>query len=187
KTLRGPRGGMILADAKHEKVLNSAVFPGSQGGPLMHVIAAKAVALKEAMSKDFRQYQQQVLDNARVMAKVMHERGYRIVSGRTDCHMFLLDLREKPVTGLEAEKALGSANITVNKNSVPNDTRTPTVTSGVRIGSPAMTTRGFKELEAEKLGHLIADVIDAPQDATVIARVRGDVKTMCDKFPVYQR
>ena len=187
KTLRGPRGGMILADAKHEKVLNSAVFPGSQGGPLMHVIAAKAVALKEAMSKDFRQYQQQVLDNARVMAKVMHERGYRIVSGRTDCHMFLLDLREKPVTGLEAEKALGSANITVNKNSVPNDTRTPTVTSGVRIGSPAMTTRGFKELEAEKLGHLIADVIDAPQDAAVIARVRGEVKTMCDKFPVYQR
>jgi len=187
KTLRGPRGGMILADAKHEKVLNSAVFPGSQGGPLMHVIAAKAVALKEAMTKDFRKYQQQVLDNARVMAKVMQERGYRIVSGRTDCHMFLLDLREKPVTGLEAEKALGSANITVNKNSVPNDTRTPTVTSGVRIGSPAMTTRGFKEHEAEKLGHLIADVLDAPQDAAVNNRVRGDVKTLCDKFPVYQR
>ncbi len=187
KTLRGPRGGMILADAKHEKVLNSAVFPGSQGGPLMHVIAAKAVALKEAMSKDFRQYQQQVLDNARVMAKVMHERDYRIVSGRTDCHLFLLDLREKPVTGLEAEKALGSANITVNKNSVPNDTRTPTVTSGVRIGSPAMTTRGFKELEAEKLGHLIADVLDAPQDESVIRRVRGDVKALCDKFPVYKR
>ncbi len=187
KTLRGPRGGMILADAKHEKVLNSAVFPGSQGGPLMHVIAAKAVALKEAMSKDFRQYQQQVLDNARVMAKVMHERDYRIVSGRTDCHLFLLDLREKPVTGLEAEKALGSANITVNKNSVPNDTRTPTVTSGVRIGSPAMTTRGFKELEAEKLGHLIADVLDAPQDQAVIRRVRGDVKALCDKFPVYKR
>jgi len=187
KTLRGPRGGMILADAKHEKVINSAVFPGSQGGPLMHVIAAKAVALKEAMSKDFRQYQQQVLDNARVMAKVMQERGYRIVSGRTDCHMFLLDLREKPVTGLEAEKALGGANITVNKNSVPNDTRTPTVTSGVRIGSPAMTTRGFKEIEAERLGHLIADVIDAPQDAAVISRVRGEVKAMCDKFPVYRR
>jgi glycine hydroxymethyltransferase len=187
KTLRGPRGGLILADARHEKVLNSAVFPGSQGGPLMHVIAAKAVALKEAMSKDFRKYQQQVLDNARVMAKVMQERGYRIVSGRTDCHMFLLDLREKPVTGLDAEKALGSANITVNKNSVPNDTRTPTVTSGVRIGSPAMTTRGFKEHEAEKLGHLIADVLDAPQDAAVIKRVRGEVKTLCDKFPVYQR
>ena len=187
KTLRGPRGGLILADARHEKVLNSAVFPGSQGGPLMHVIAAKAVALKEAMSKDFRKYQQQVLDNARVMAKVMQERGYRIVSGRTDCHMFLLDLREKPVTGLDAEKALGSANITVNKNSVPNDTRTPTVTSGVRIGSPAMTTRGFKEHEAEKLGHLIADVLDAPQDVAVIKRVRGEVKTLCDKFPVYQR
>ncbi len=187
KTLRGPRGGLILADARHEKVLNSAVFPGSQGGPLMHVIAAKAVALKEAMSKDFRKYQQQVLDNARVMAKVMQERGYRIVSGRTDCHMFLLDLREKPVTGLDAEKALGSANITVNKNSVPNDTRTPTVTSGVRIGSPAMTTRGFKEHEAEKLGHLIADVLDAPQDAAVIKRVRGEVKMLCDKFPVYQR
>ena len=187
KTLRGPRGGLILADARHEKVLNSAVVPGSQGGPLMHVIAAKAVALKEAMSKDFRKYQQQVLDNARVMAKVMQERGYRIVSGRTDCHMFLLDLREKPVTGLDAEKALGSANITVNKNSVPNDTRTPTVTSGVRIGSPAMTTRGFKEHEAEKLGHLIADVLDAPQDVAVIKRVRGEVKTLCDKFPVYQR
>jgi len=187
KTLRGPRGGLILADARHEKILNSAVFPGSQGGPLMHVIAAKAVALKEAMTKEFRQYQQQVLDNARVMAKVMQERGYRIVSGRTDCHLFLLDLREKPVTGLEAEQALGRANITVNKNSVPNDTRTPTVTSGVRIGSPAMTTRGFREIEAEKLGHLIADVLDAPQDAAVIDRVRADVKALCDQFPVYQR
>ncbi|MDP1535596.1 MAG: serine hydroxymethyltransferase [Burkholderiales bacterium] len=187
KTLRGPRGGLILADARHEKVLNSAVFPGSQGGPLMHVIAAKAVALKEAMSKDFRNYQQQVLDNARVMVKVLQERSYRIVSGGTDCHLFLLDLREKPVTGLEAEQALGRANITVNKNSVPNDTRTPTVTSGVRIGSPAMTTRGFRELEAEQLGHLIADVLDAPQDAAVIKRVRADVKVLCDKFPVYKR
>ncbi len=187
KTLRGPRGGLILADAKHEKVLNSAVFPGSQGGPLMHVIAAKAVALKEAMSKDFRHYQQQVLDNARVMAKVMQERGYRIVSGRTDCHLFLLDLRDKPVTGLEGEKALGRANITVNKNTVPNDTRTPTGTSGVRIGSPAMTTRGFKEIESEKLAHLIADVLDAPQDEKVTARVRKDVKALCDKHPVYKR
>ncbi len=186
KTLRGPRGGLILADEKHGKVLNSAVFPGTQGGPLMHVIAAKAVALKEAMSKDFRHYQQQVLDNARVMAKVMQERGYRIVSGRTDCHLFLLDLREKPVTGLEGEQALGRANITVNKNTVPNDTRTPTVTSGVRIGSPAMTTRGFKELEAEKLGHLIADVLDAPKDEKVTVRVRKDVKALCDKFPVYK-
>ena len=187
KTLRGPRGGLILADARHEKVLNSAVFPGSQGGPLMHVIAAKAVALKEAMSKEFRQYQQQVLDNARVMAKVLHERGYRIVSGRTDCHLFLLDLRDKPVTGLEAEQALGRAHITVNKNSVPNDTRTPTVTSGVRIGSPAMTTRGFREHEAEKLGHLIADVLDAPQDESVNNRVRTGVQALCDRFPVYRR
>ncbi len=187
KTMRGPRGGLILANAQHEKILNAAIFPGIQGGPLMHVIAAKAVALKEAMSKEFRQYQQQVLDNARVMAKVMQERGYRIVSGHTDCHLFLLDLREKPVTGLEAEQALGRAYITVNKNPVPNDTRTPTVTSGIRIGSPAMTTRGFKELEAEKLGHLIADVLDAPQDAAVSARVLGEVKKLCSKFPVYRR
>ncbi|MBY0267809.1 MAG: serine hydroxymethyltransferase, partial [Burkholderiales bacterium] len=169
------------------KILNSAVFPGSQGGPLMHVIAAKAVALKEAMSPDFRKYQQQVLDNARTMAKVVQQRGYRIVSGRTDCHLFLLDLRDKPVTGLEAEQALGRAHITVNKNSVPNDTRTPTVTSGVRIGSPAMTTRGFRELEAEKLAHLIADVLDAPQDEAVIAKVQNEVKRLCDKFPVYRK
>ena len=187
KTLRGPRGGMILSSAEHEKILNSAVFPGSQGGPLMHVIAAKAVALKEAMTKEFRGYQQQVLDNARVMAKVMQERGYRIVSGRTDCHLFLLDLRDKPVTGLEAEQALGRANITVNKNSVPNDTRTPTVTSGVRIGSPAMTTRGFKEIEAEKLGHLIADILDAPQDEAVNNKVRAAVKALCDQYPVYRK
>ena len=131
--------------------------------------------------------QQQVLDNARVMAKVMQERGYRIVSGRTDCHLFLLDLREKPVTGLEAEQALGRANITVNKNSVPNDTRTPTVTSGVRIGSPAMTTRGFREIEAEKLGHLIADILDAPQDEAVNNKVRAAVKALCDKYPVYRK
>ena len=187
KTLRGPRGGLILSSAEHEKILNSAVFPGSQGGPLMHVIAAKAVALKEAMSPDFRKYQQQVLDNARTMAKVVQQRGYRIVSGRTDCHLFLLDLRDKPVTGLEAEQALGRAHITVNKNSVPNDTRTPTVTSGVRIGSPAMTTRGFRELEAEKLAHLIADVLDAPQDEAVIAKVQNEVKRLCDKFPVYRK
>jgi glycine hydroxymethyltransferase len=178
---------MILSSPEHEKILNSAVFPGSQGGPLMHVIAAKAVALKEAMSKEFRDYQQQVLDNARVMAKVVQGRGYRIVSGRTDCHLFLLDLRDKPVTGIEAEQALGRANITVNKNSVPNDTRTPTVTSGVRIGSPAMTTRGFKEIEAEKLGHLIADILDAPQDEAVNNKVRAAVKELCDKHPVYRK
>jgi glycine hydroxymethyltransferase len=187
KTLRGPRGGLILAGAEHEKILNSAVFPGSQGGPLMHVIAAKAVALKEAMSPAFRSYQQQVLDNARTMAKVVQQRGYRIVSGRTDCHLFLLDLRDKPVTGIEAEAALGRAHMTVNKNAVPNDTRPPAVTSGIRIGSPAMTTRGFGTAEAEKLGGLIADVLDAPQDEAVITRVRGEVKQLCDRFPVYRR
>ncbi|MCE2999655.1 MAG: serine hydroxymethyltransferase [Betaproteobacteria bacterium] len=187
KTLRGPRGGLILAAAEYEKILNSAVFPGSQGGPLMHVIAAKAVALKEAMSPGFRAYQQQVLNNARIMAKVLQGRGYRIVSGRTDCHLFLLDLRDKPVTGIEAEAALGRAHMTVNKNAVPNDTRPPAVTSGVRIGSPAMTTRGFGAAEAEKLGGLIADVLDAPQDEAVIARVRGEVKALCDRFPVYRK
>ena len=186
KTLRGPRGGLILAGAEHEKILNSAVFPGSQGGPLMHVIAAKAVALKEAMSPEFRAYQQQVLDNARLMAKVLQDRGYRIVSGRTDCHLFLLDLRDKPVTGIEAEQALGRAHMTVNKNAVPNDTRPPMVTSGVRIGSPAMTTRGFGAPEAEKLGGLIADVLDAPQDEAVNNRVRSEVKALCDRFPVYK-
>jgi len=184
KTLRGPRGGLILANAEHEKVLNSAIFPGTQGGPLMHVIAAKAVAFKEAMTHEFKLYQEQVLDNARVMAKVLQERGLRIVSGRTDCHMFLVDLRGK-LTGREAEAALGRANITVNKNSVPNDPQKPMVTSGIRIGSPAMTTRGFKEHEAEVLANLIADVLDAPNDDRVIARVTGEAKKLCDKFPVY--
>ena len=184
KTLRGPRGGLILANAEHEKVLNSAIFPGTQGGPLMHVIAAKAVAFKEAMTHEFKLYQEQVLDNARVMAKVLQERGLRIVSGRTDCHMFLVDLRGK-LTGREAEAALGRANITVNKNSVPNDPQKPMVTSGIRIGSPAMTTRGFKEHEAEVLANLIADVLDAPNDDRVIARVTGEAKKLCAKFPVY--
>ena len=185
KTLRGPRGGFILAKVEFEKVLNSAIFPGIQGGPLMHVIAAKAVAFKEAASKEFKVYQKQVIDNARVMAKVLQERGLRIVSGRTDCHMFLVDLQAKRITGKEAEAALGRAHITVNKNAIPNDPQKPFVTSGIRIGSPAMTTRGFKELEAEKLAHLIADVLDAPSDAAVIARVIGDVQQLCDKFPVY--
>jgi glycine hydroxymethyltransferase len=185
KTLRGPRGGMILANAEHEKVINSAVFPMIQGGPLMHVIAAKAVALKEAMSKDFKKYQEQVLDNARVMAKTLQERGCRIVSGRTECHMFLVDLRGKKVTGREAEIALGSANITVNKNAVPNDPQKPMVSSGIRIGSPALTTRGLKELEAEQVANLIADVLDAPADEKVIKRVAGEVKKLCGKFPVY--
>ncbi len=185
KTLRGPRGGIILAKAEFEKVLNSAIFPGIQGGPLMHVIAAKAVAFKEAMSKEFKACQSQVIDNARVMAKVLQERGLRIVSGRTDSHMFLVDLQSKNLTGKEAEAALGRAHITVNKNAIPNDPQKPFVTSGIRIGSPAMTTRGFKELEAEMLAHLIADVLDAPQDDAVIKRVAGEVKQMCAKFPVY--
>ncbi len=185
KTLRGPRGGLILADAKHEKILNSAVFPGTQGGPLMHVIAAKAVAFKEAMTSEFRDYQEQVLDNARVMAKVLHERGLRIVSGRTECHMFLVDLRSKQVTGAQAEAALGKACMTINKNAIPRDPQGPTVTSGIRVGSPALTTRGFREIEAEQVGHLIADVLDAPNDDVVLRRVAGKVKMLCDKFPVY--
>lgn len=185
KTLRGPRGGLILADAKHEKVLNSAVFPGTQGGPLMHVIAAKAVAFQEALTNEFREYQAQVLDNARVMAKVLQERGLRIVSGRTECHMFLVDLRSKHVTGAQAESALGKASITINKNAIPRDPQGPTVTSGIRVGSPAITTRGFRELEAEKVAHLVADVLDAPDDAAVARRVSGEVNALCDRFPVY--
>ncbi len=185
KTLRGPRGGIILAKAEYEKILNSAIFPGIQGGPLMHVIAAKAVALKEAASKEFKVYQKQVVDNARVMAMVLHERGLRIVSGRTDSHLFLVDLQPKNITGKDAETVLGRAHITVNKNAIPNDPQKPFVTSGIRIGTPAMTTRGFKELEAEQLAHLIADVLDAPDDGAVIARVAGEVQQLCTKFPVY--
>jgi len=185
KTLRGPRGGIIMAKAEHEKALNSAIFPGIQGGPLMHVIAAKAVAFKEAASKEFKACQMQVVANARVMAKVLQERGLRIVSGRTDSHVFLVDLQAKHITGKEAEAALGRAHITVNKNSIPNDPQKPFVTSGIRIGTPAMTTRGFKELEAEKLAHLVADVLDAPNDDAVIARVAGEVKKLTTQFPVY--
>ena len=185
KTLRGPRGGLIMAKAEHEKALNSAIFPALQGGPLMHVIAAKAVAFKEAASKEFKSYQMQVIENARVMAKVLQERGLRIVSGRTDCHMFLVDLQPKNLTGKDAEAALGSAHITVNKNAIPNDPQKPFVTSGIRIGSAAMTTRGFKELEAEQLANLIADVLDAPGDEKVVARVVAEVKKLTVKFPVY--
>ncbi len=185
KTLRGPRGGLILAKAEHEKALNSAIFPCLQGGPLMHVIAAKAVAFKEAGSREFKGYQQQVVDNARVMTKVLQERGLRIVSGRTDCHLFLVDLQAKDITGKDAEAALGRAHITVNKNAIPNDPQKPFVTSGIRIGTPAMTTRGFKELEAEKLAHLIADVLDAPHDTAVTARAIAEVKLLTTKFPVY--
>ncbi len=185
KTLRGPRGGMILANAEHERALNSAVFPGIQGGPLMHAIAAKAVALGEALRPEFRDYQAQVLKNAQVMAQTLARRGLRIVSGRTECHLLLVDLRAKRITGKAAEEALGAANITVNKNAIPNDPQKPTVTSGIRIGSPAMTTRGFREAEAEQLGHLIADVLDQPADAGAVARVAGEVKALCARFPVY--
>ena len=186
KTLRGPRGGVILMKAEHEKAINSAIFPGLQGGPLMHVIAAKAVAFKEAATPGFRAYQEQVMANARVLSRVLaEERGLRIVSGRTESHVFLIDLRAKNITGKEAEAALGKAHITVNKNGIPNDPQKPFVTSGIRIGSPAMTTRGFTEIEAEAVAHLVADVLDAPNDEAVLARVRGEVAVLCKKFPVY--
>ncbi|MDR2787902.1 MAG: serine hydroxymethyltransferase [Candidatus Accumulibacter sp.] len=186
KTLRGPRGGFILMKAEHEKAVNSAIFPGLQGGPLMHVIAAKAVAFKEAETPEFRAYQSQVMDNARVLSRVLsEERGLRIVSGRTESHLFLVDLRSKNITGKAAETALGKARITVNKNSIPNDPQKPMVTSGIRIGTPAMTTRGFAELETEQVAHLIADVLEAPDDEATLDRVRGEVAALCRKFPVY--
>jgi len=185
KTLRGPRGGLILGRPEHEKAVNSAIFPGIQGGPLMHVIAAKAVAFGEALRPEFRDYQQLVLDNARAMVRVLAERGLRVVSGRTDCHMFLLDLRKKGVTGKDAEATLGRAHITVNKNAIPNDPEKPTVTSGIRIGTPAMTTRGFRSGEAEILANLIADVLDNPADDANVRRVAGEVKALCAGFPVY--
>jgi glycine hydroxymethyltransferase len=187
KTLRGPRGGLILTRAEHEKAINSAVFPGLQGGPLMHVIAAKAVAFGEALRGDFRVYQERVLENARVLAKALQERGMRIVSGGTDCHMFLVDLRAKKVTGKDAEAALGRANITVNKNAIPNDPEKPFVTSGIRLGSPAITTRGFTEIECEELAHLIADVLSAPGNDTVIAKARDSVAALTRRYPVYRQ
>jgi len=185
KTLRGPRGGVILMKAEHEKAINSAIFPGLQGGPLMHVIAAKATAFKEAMTPEFKNYQEQVIENAQVMTKVLTSRGLRIVSGRTESHVFLLDLRAKNITGKEAEAVLGQAHITVNKNAIPKDPQKPFVTSGIRIGTPAMTTRGFTEIEAEQVAHLIADVLEAPTDEKVLATVREKVAALCKKFPVY--
>lgn len=185
KTLRGPRGGFILAEAEYEKPINSAVFPGLQGGPLMHVIAAKAAAFGEALRHDFKVYQERVLENARVLARVLTARGLRIVSGGTDCHLFLVDLRAKKITGKDAEAALGRAHITVNKNAIPNDPEKPFVTSGIRIGSPAVTTRGFTEIECEELAHLIADVLDAPADDATIEKVRREVGVLTGRFPVY--
>jgi len=186
KTLRGPRGGFILAEADLGKSINSAVFPGWQGGPLMHVIAAKAVAFKEAYSREFKVYQERVLENARVLAVVLQDRGLRIVSGGTDSHMFLVDLRSKKITGKDAEALLGKAHITVNKNAIPNDPEKPFVTSGIRVGSPAITTRGFTEIECEELAHLIADVLDKPDDAATMEHVLGGVATLTKKFPVYR-
>jgi glycine hydroxymethyltransferase len=189
KTLRGPRGGIIVARANPdiEKKLNSVVFPGTQGGPLMHVIAAKAVAFKEALEPAFKDYQKQVLANARAMAAVMLERGYDVVSGGTDNHLFLVSLIKKGLTGKDAEAALGSAHITVNKNAVPNDPQSPFVTSGIRIGTPAITTRGFKEAEAKELAGWIADILDNLKDEAVCARVRDKAEAICRRFPVYQQ
>ncbi len=185
KSLRGPRGGIILMKAEHEKAINSAMFPGLQGGPLMHVIAAKAVAFKEALGDGFKAYQQQVLTNADIVAKTLTERGLRIVSGGTQSHVMLVDLRSKKITGKDAERVLGDAHMTINKNAIPNDPEKPMVTSGVRIGTPAMTTRGFKQEEARATAHLIADVLDNPHDADNIAAVRTKVHALTARFPVY--
>ncbi|HFO4664803.1 TPA: serine hydroxymethyltransferase [Escherichia coli] len=188
KTLAGPRGGLILAKGGSEelyKKLNSAVFPGGQGGPLMHVIAGKAVALKEAMEPEFKTYQQQVAKNAKAMVEVFLERGYKVVSGGTDNHLFLVDLVDKNLTGKEADAALGRANITVNKNSVPNDPKSPFVTSGIRVGTPAITRRGFKEAEAKELAGWMCDVLDSINDDAVIERIKGKVLDICARYPVY--
>ena len=191
KSLRGPRGGIILMKAEHEKAINSAIFPGLQGGPLMHVIAAKAVAFKEALMPEFKTYQQQVLKNAKIVAETLTQRGLRIVSGRTESHLMLVDLRESAtwkqgITGKEAEAVLGSAHMTINKNAIPKDPEKPMVTSGVRIGTPAMTTRGFKDEEARMTAHLIADVLDNPRDAANIEAVRAKVNALTSRFPVYR-
>ncbi len=185
KSLRGPRGGIILMKAQHEKAINSAMFPGLQGGPLMHVIAAKAVAFKEAQGEGFKAYQQRVLTNADIVAKTLTERGLRIVSGGTQSHVMLVDLQSKKITGKDAERVLGDAHMTINKNAIPNDPEKPMVTSGVRIGTPAMTTRGFKDEEARATAHLIADVLDNPHDAANIDAVRAKVHALTARFPVY--
>jgi glycine hydroxymethyltransferase len=187
KTLRGPRGGLILAKSNPdlEKKLNSAVFPGTQGGPLMHVIAAKAVAIKEALQPEFKEYQKQVLANSRAMAQVFIERGYKVVSGGTDDHLFLVDLIAKGITGKEADAALGAAYITVNKNAVPNDPQSPFVTSGIRVGTPAVTTRGFGDDEVRELAGWMCDIMDDVQNQALIDEVRSKVLEICQRFPVY--
>jgi glycine hydroxymethyltransferase len=187
KSLRGPRGGIVLCnDDDIAKKINSAIFPGIQGGPLMHVIAAKAVAFGEALQPSFKTYQQQVVTNARVLAETLIERGLRIVSGGTQSHVMLVDLRPKGLTGKEAEAVLGLAHITCNKNGIPNDPQKPMVTSGIRLGSPAMTTRGFRDEQARATGHLIADVLDKPGDEAVLADVRARVAVLTREFPVYR-
>ena len=186
KSLRGPRGGVIMMKAEFEKIVNSAIFPGIQGGPLMHVIAAKAVAFREAATPEFKAYAAQVLKNAQVLAETLVKRGLRIVSGRTESHVMLVDLRSKGVTGKETEAVLGQAHITVNKNAIPNDPEKPFVTSGIRLGTPAMTTRGFKEAEAELTANLIADVLDNPRDESNVAAVRARVDALTSAFPVYR-
>lgn len=185
KTLRGPRGGIIMAKAEYEKMLNSSVFPSLQGGPLMHVIAGKAVAFLEASQPEFKAYQEQVLKNAAAMAETLAARGLRIISGRTESHMFMVDLRPKGLTGKAADAALGLAHITVNKNAIPNDPESPFVTSGIRIGSPAISTRGFKEEEARQVANLIADVLDDPANEAVIAATKQKVHALTSRFPVY--
>jgi glycine hydroxymethyltransferase len=186
KSLRGPRGGIILMKTEHEKAINSAIFPGLQGGPLMHVIAAKAIAFKEALQPEFKDYQAQVIKNAQIIAETLTQRGLRIVSGVTQSHVMLVDLRAKCITGKEAEAALGAAHMTINKNAIPNDPEKPFVTSGVRIGTPAMTTRGFKDEEARITAHLIADVLDNPKDEANIVAVRAKVNALTARFPVYK-
>lgn len=186
KTLRGPRGGLILAKAEHEKLINSSIFPGLQGGPLEHVIAAKAVAFKEALQPEFRDYQIQVKKNAVALAESLVRRGLRVVSGKTQSHLMLVDLRSKNITGKLAEELLGYANITTNKNAIPNDPEKPFVTSGIRLGTPAVTTRGFKEAECTLLGNMIADVLEHPQDKQVVERIKQQVFELCNKYPVYK-
>lgn len=186
KSLRGPRGGIVLMKAEHEKMINSAIFPGLQGGPLMHVIAAKAVAFREAALPAFRAYQEQVLKNACVMADTLIKRGFRIVSGRTESHLMLVDLRAKQITGKDAEIVLGQAHITCNKNAIPNDTEKPMITSGIRLGTPAMTTRGLKETDIEQVANLLADVLEQPKNEANISKVRAQVAELTQRFPVYK-